>query len=54
MEGVLSNLFGIHLANGAQDITRVISLGCHHHLALEMQADYLSHCPGERYLEVMA
>ncbi len=46
------NQVGIHLANGTQDIARVISLGCHHHLALEMQADYLSRCPGERYLRL--
>ena len=48
----MSNLFGIGLANGWQDIERVKSLGCDHYLALEGQADYLAHCPGERYLRL--
>lgn len=43
---------GIHLANGPQDIARVVSLGCGHHLALEMQAEYLAQCPGERYIRL--
>ncbi len=48
----MANLMGCHLANGTQDIARVVSLGCDHHLALEMQADYLSHCPGTRYIRL--
>jgi hypothetical protein len=45
---------GIHLANGSQDIARVISMGCGHYLALEVQADYLATCPGERYVRLWA
>lgn len=48
----MSNLFGIGLANGWQDIERVKSLGCDHYLALEGQADYLSRCPGEKYVRM--
>jgi len=48
----MSNLFGIGLANGWQDIERVKSLGCGHYLALEGQADYLARCPGERHLRL--
>lgn len=43
---------GVHLANGSQDIARVIALGCGHHLALEMQAEYLAQCPGENHMRL--
>jgi len=46
------NKYGIHLANGAQDIQRIVSCGFTHYLALEMQVDYLAQCPGERYLRL--
>lgn len=46
------NLFGVHLANGEQDIARVIRLGCHHHLALQYQDGALSCCPGRKYLRL--
>lgn len=46
------NKYGIHLANGPQDIERIISCGFAHYIALEMQADYLARCPGERYLRL--
>lgn len=48
----MANQWGIHLANGEQDVGRVISLGCDHYLALEMQAHYLAQCPGNRYVRL--
>jgi hypothetical protein len=46
------NIAGIGLANGPQDIARVISLGCDHYLALEGELDFLLQVPGERYLRL--
>lgn len=46
------NQFGIHLANGPQDIQRVVSCGFDHYVALEFQADYLVQCPGKHYLRL--
>jgi hypothetical protein len=56
----MSNLAGIHLANGPQDIARVVSLGCDHYLALDLPRygdtpsgiEYLQQCPGSRYLRL--
>lgn len=46
------NLYGINLANGPQDIARVISCGFDHYLGHEFETHYLLQCPGRRYLRL--